>query len=240
MASVLRSFTALGGHPATVFDVGAAHGTPDLYDAFRGARFVLVEPLAEFVEPLQRVAKTLPNSEIVNKAVSRARGEASFNVHPDLVGSSFHLEPEEHLSVNGVVRPIPTTTLDALASDLGLSPPFFLKIDTQGHESDVLAGAKAILPETCGLLIELSLFNFFEGAPTFAELIGQLADLGFVIYDVCDRRYRLLDGALGQFDAMFVPEASELRRFHRYASDEQRERQTRTIQAHLRRHEWDS
>jgi hypothetical protein len=61
-----------------------------------------------------------------------------------------------------------------------------------------------------------------------------MAEKGFVIYDVFDRQYRLLDGALGQFDALFVPEQSNIRGSHRYASDEQRRSQTARIRRTFR------
>jgi hypothetical protein len=120
-----------------------------------------------------------------------------------------------------------------LTEELRLQPPFFIKIDTQGHESEVLRGATSILDETGAVLLELSLFDFFEGAPSFAAVVNQMAQRGFVMYDVFDRRYRLLDGALGQFDALFVPERSDLRRSHRYANDVQRKEQTARIQKSL-------
>lgn len=233
MTSALRAFTALSRTPGTVFDVGAAHGTPDLYQAFPSSEFVLIEPLSEFHAELSQVAQHLSKARVIPLAVGAAPGREIFHVHPDLVGSSFHLEPDDQ-SVNGVGRSVEVKTLNMLVPELGLRPPFFVKIDTQGHESEVLNGASEVLTETTGVILEISLFNFFADAPNVALVIQQMADFGFVLYDIFDRRYRLLDGALGQVDALFVPVGSEVRSSHRYASDEQRKIQTAQIQKSFR------
>lgn len=48
---------------------------------------------------------------------------------------------------------------------------------------------------------------------------------GFVAYEVFDPQYRLLDGAMSQVDIAFVPDNSQLRKFHFYANKEQRQEQ---------------
>jgi hypothetical protein len=48
----------LGFRPATLIDVGAARGTPDLYDAFPHAHLVLLEPVAEFGEDIARILES--------------------------------------------------------------------------------------------------------------------------------------------------------------------------------------
>jgi FkbM family methyltransferase len=234
MESVLRAFLALATPPRAVLDVGAANGTPALYAAFPDADFLLIEPLEEFRHTLNQIAAEMRSARMVAVAAGNTSGTRTLHVHPDLVGSSFYLEPEDDESVNGVPRQVAVTTLDALATEHSLEPPFFLKIDTQGHEADVLAGAERVLAQTAGVVLELSLFDFFEGAPSFASVIRQMDESGFVMYDLCDLRYRLLDGALGQFDALFVPKDSPLRGSHRYASDEQRRKQTAVIRRALR------
>ena len=56
----------------------------------------------------------------------------------------------------------------------------FLKIDVQGHEIEVLEGAKNTLKKCDVVLLELSFFEEFEGkTPSFSKAVGylQLADL---------------------------------------------------------------
>ena len=42
-----RHVKSLGFQPSLIVDVGAADGTPELYNAYPGAKFILIEPLIE-------------------------------------------------------------------------------------------------------------------------------------------------------------------------------------------------
>ena len=91
----LRSAKANGLAPGTVFDVGAAAGTPQLYEAFPEARHFLVEPLEEFRARLETVAAGLRDAECVFAAAMPESAEVVLRVHPDLVGSSVYREDED-------------------------------------------------------------------------------------------------------------------------------------------------
>lgn len=76
--------------------------------------------------------------------------------HPGEVEVTCNPEPGTTSAINprmggvwfdpGTARTIncPVTTIDALVAE-GVRPPMFLKIDVEGHEAAVLAGAKALL-----------------------------------------------------------------------------------------------
>lgn len=49
----------MGFEARTVIDVGVAYGTPQIYRAFPGADYVLVEPLEEFRPILESLKRTL-------------------------------------------------------------------------------------------------------------------------------------------------------------------------------------
>lgn len=234
MRGALENMAAAGLAPATVVDVGAAHGTPGLYETFPHAHHLLVEPLEEFSAAVHRIARSLDRADVFIGTAGAVAGEVSLNVHPDLVGSSLFKEDEDS-DVNGSERLVKQTTLDLLRSRHGLNGPFFLKIDTQGAELEVLKGAEAsVLPETEAVVLEASLFNFFVGGPAFMEVCDYLRSRDLVPYDFVDPQYRPLDGALSQIDVVFVREDSHLRRDHFYATREQRERQNRVFR-HSRR-----
>ena len=55
----------------------------------------------------------------------------------------------------------------------------FLKIDTQGYEAQVLAGARGLLPRLQGVQLEMPLVRCYEGERGFRELIDDLAAAGF-------------------------------------------------------------
>jgi FkbM family methyltransferase len=224
MAGCLEIALRNGISPRTVIDVGAANGTPDLYAAFPNAHHVMMEPLAEFGPALNQLIKSMRSAQVIMGVASSEAGEAILHVHPDLVGSSLLLEPEES-DVNGVERKVPAFRLDDLVTEHKLTAPFVLKLDTQGSELAVLEGARDLLPSCDLILMEVSCFAFFEGGPLMHDSIQYLLERGFCVYDIYDIQYRPLDGALSQADIAFVRTDGPLRAQQFYATPEQRSEQ---------------
>jgi len=224
---VLQQLKNQGFSPATVIDVGAAFGSfaTTCHDVFPDPRYVLVEPLVEYKPHLEAVIRSrIPNAEYVSAAADAEPGEVTINVHQDLVGSSLYLEKED-FNVNGVPRTVPRLTLAQLVGNAKLKPPFLLKVDTQGSELNVLSGYEDHLQDTEFVLLEVSLFKFFEGGGQLHDVTAFMKSRGFVAYDVCDLQYRPLDGALSQLDIGFVKEGGQFRQHHFYATLEQRREQ---------------
>ena len=228
MRRCLEEAAKNGLKPATVIDVGAASGTLELYETFCDAHFLLVEPLEEFAPVLQEVMAGLKKVDHYFGVASSKPGRVTINVHPDLVGSSMYQEKEDS-DVNGIPRVIEAITLNDLCKEKRTKGPYLLKIDTQGAELEVLKGAEAILPETEFVIIETSFFELFKGGPQFYDCVNYMNEKGFVVYDLFDLRYRLLDGALAQVDLAFVKENSALRMLHFWATKEQREQQNKAF-----------
>lgn len=224
MYSALLNASKNGLAPETVIDVGAASGTLPLYQLFPGARFILIEPLKEFAASLEELSKKLKKAECFIAAAASSPGNVVLNVHPDLVGSSLFRE-EEDSDVNGVERMVPAITIDSLCADRNTKPPYLIKVDTQGGELEVLKGAETVIRETELVIIEVSLFEFFKGGPQIYECMEFMKARGFVAYDIFDPQYRLLDGAMSQIDIAFVQDKSKFRKFHFYATREQRAEQ---------------
>jgi len=186
-----------GLNPKTVIDVGVATGTPELYETFPQAFHLLIEPLIENQPYLETWKAKLPYCDYILGAAAQQSGVLKINVHPDLVGSSLYKESEGE-AVDGVEREIATITLDEASQQFYCSGPYLIKIETQGSELDVLTGASAILKQTDLIVLEVSFFEFFKGAPTAWDYFQFMSDRGFVIYDIFDISYRLLDRAMSQ------------------------------------------
>jgi FkbM family methyltransferase len=58
----------------------------------------------------------------------------------------------------------------------------FLKVDTQGYEAAVLAGAAGLLERLAGIQLEMSLVPLYEGERAFRAMLDELAVLGFEPY----------------------------------------------------------
>lgn len=235
MLTALQRARDNGLNPATVIDVGAAGGTPPLLEVFPNKKHILIEPLQEFEPQLNRLKSRYPDCHILIAAAGEQSGRIALNVHPDLYGSSVYRE-EEDSDVNGYERTVPVLTLDEIAASCNATGPYLLKLDTQGSELDVLKGARQVLRETDCVIMEVSLFNFFQGGYQLHDCIAFMKERGFVAYDIFDLQYRLLDGAMSQVDIAFVREDSEFRKYHFYATRAQRDEQTRRFRQNLGPH----
>jgi FkbM family methyltransferase len=77
--------------------------------------------------------------------------------------------------------------LDALLPQLVAhihSPRIFLKIDTQGFDTEVFKGAEGSLKDIVGLQSELSIQPLYEDMPTYLQALNLYASFGFELCNV--------------------------------------------------------
>jgi FkbM family methyltransferase len=219
---VLRQMRKLGLAPKTVIDVGVAFETRELYEEFSNAEILLVEPLIEFEPFLKKICAEY-RAQYVLAAAGEAGGTISLNVHKEQLDCSSLFNEAEGSQVDGEPREVRMVTLDEICGERGLAGPYLLKVDVQGAELRVLAGAKKILRECDAVILEVTLFGTMIGGPQFADVVSYMQERGFVVYDMWGMLYRPLDGALAQVDVAFVPSNSALRAEQAFATAEQRE-----------------
>lgn len=233
LEGVLRQIREAGFAPATVIDVGAAMGmfSRTCHAVFPQAHYLLIEPLEEFLPSLTKVSRDIPGTRFELAAATASGDSTTLNVHADLLGSSLYRETEEGSNVNGAPRRVHTITLDQWVEEQGGMPPYLMKIDVQGAELDVLEGGQAILADTGVVILEVSLFRFFQRGPVFQEVLEYMKAKGFAPYDFLGLQYRPIDDALSQVDVVFVKEDGPLRKIHSYATPEQRKRQNQRFRS---------
>jgi FkbM family methyltransferase len=217
---VLGHVTRLGFRPATVFDVGVAWGTPELYEAFPDARHVLVEPLTEY-EPGIRTIEQRYRAEWVRAAAGPESGTQPMFVHRAWPMSSMLGGWKGHDSGDVATREVPVVRLDDVREERGLEGPFVLKIDVEGGELRVLDGAARVLADTELVLLEVNLFRFLPEAPDFGDVVRYMKERGFVVYDFYGGHLRLLDGALAMTNVAFVKEDGRFRRDQSFSTPRQ-------------------
>lgn len=221
----------LGLKPATVIDVGVAYGTFALYETFPDASHLLVEPLEEWREALETISHKY-KAQYVIAAAGAKPGKITIHVHDDLISSSALHEVEGDY-IDGTPREVPVVTLDQLCREKDLRGPFFIKVDVQGAELNVLDGATQLLEDTEVIVLEVSLFKTMSTNPELHDVVQYMKEHGFVTYDIFNFALRPLDGALGQVDMAFVKEKGQFRKSHAYATPEQRAQTTQMVKAHL-------
>lgn len=217
LTTVLAHAKKMGFTPATVIDGGAAHGnwSKECSAVFPDAEYLLIEPLQEYQQDLQDTVAAIGHAAIVPLVLKNDSGTVSFNVHPDLEGSSLFME-EGGAAVNGFTRTLPAGTLDAVVAEKRAGGPYLLKLDVQGAELEVLRGGEETLKKTEYVILETSLFAAYDNVPLLHDVIAFMAARGFVSYDILGLLYRPLDGALCQADVCFVKENGMFRKERAY------------------------
>jgi len=189
-------------HPVgTVVDVGASTGSWSAL-ALRylpQARFLLIEAQAHHGHEagMRDLQARTPGLEYVIAAAGPDEGRACFLTSAGEFGGAV-AEGDDGTSV-------PMTTIDGQIRRLGLPGPYLLKLDTHGYEVPILEGAKDTLRQTSVLVIEAYNFSLRDGCLRFPELCLFMEQLGFRCIDLVDPMRRPKDGALWQFDLIFVP-----------------------------------
>lgn len=203
-----------GMMPRTVFDIGVAYGTYELYREFPDAFYYLVDPTRESLHYMQLLARQL-DCEVLNLALSDRDGEMEIEVRPDIQGATFFEEvgPREVLRRDTVT----VRRFDTLVGSF--DRPALAKIDVQGAELAVLEGMGDRIHDLDAIIAETSTLATVKGGPEFYELVAFMKAHGFVAFDVLGYSRRPLDRALAQIDVLFVPEDSPLRADRRWTAN---------------------
>jgi FkbM family methyltransferase len=141
-------------------------------------RVLAVEPDAMNFRLLEQTRVYAPEVEILNVAVSEREGAATFLID-SVSGATGTLEVatatynERHYGESRRSTTVATLTLDSLRT--GRTPPDLIKIDVEGHESAVLAGASSVMQSGPVVLIEA----FDAHSPA----LQMLRSAGFELFD---------------------------------------------------------
>jgi len=166
----------------TAVDVGANVGawSCGIAQLMRLRQIIAFEPAPDTFHILCRNTRGYPNIRCVQAAVGRGGpAQVTFFVEPASELSSTRKLTENgrtaHRLAPAATRAVqvPAVTLDEALRDVGEIS--LLKIDVQGGEMDVLAGARAVLQRTRVLVLEaLYRRDYYEGAAIFDELHAHL------------------------------------------------------------------
>jgi FkbM family methyltransferase len=202
--NALARLKSLGFAPRMIYDLGAYRGgwTRLAAEVFPQAQFVLFEANADH-------AGELANSG--HRHVIAALGAQDGDARPfhvpqrgDATGASLYIEKTAHYAEpNLQVREIATARLDTLVARDRLAAPDLIKIDVQGAELDVMAGASQTLQAASALIVEVSFIDYNKSAPLIAEVMAALDRAGFRCADLCEV-HRTGGGFVLQLDLLFV------------------------------------
>jgi FkbM family methyltransferase len=188
-----------------VIDVGVNVGTPELYNAFSDRTLVLIEPSIVRQAQIEEIVARRDATWIQKGAGSQS---ATMTLIEDLENpavSSFS-EKTKHAGSSGVTREreVEVDTLDHMLVDV--EGRHFLKIDTEGHEFEVLKGATETLHRSAAVMMEISITERYVDGYVFSEVITLMRDRGFEIYDILFVAPEIRTNNRTKFvDALFIP-----------------------------------
>jgi FkbM family methyltransferase len=211
-----RSFALLrryGLAPATVFDIGVAFGTYELYRAFPDAFYHLIDPTPESLHYMKRLRHEL-RCDIHCVALGDRDGDATIEIRPDIQAATLF---EDHGPREVVRRDVvPLRRFDTLIGRF--DRPALCKIDVQGAELMVLRGMTERIAEIDAFIIEASTLSTLRSGVELHDIVHFMHQHRFVVADVLGLVPRPLDRATAHIDLMFLPEGSALRADRRWAA----------------------
>ncbi len=202
-SAALAVLFAKGLRYSTVIDVGCADGTFFLlhrhFGIFSGATPVNIDANPIYEDSL-RAIKDCAGGHYIIGAASDADGEAdlTLGVHPywsSLQGQDDRYWKQIHNLSQGT-RKVRTFTVDGLAEQLSLKPPYLLKLDVQGAEARVLGGARRVLEQTDIVICEADMNDF-------QSLHSLLVEAGLDLFDITQLK-RIDDYSLGWFYPVYL------------------------------------
>jgi FkbM family methyltransferase len=196
----------------TVLDVGANEGQygAELRRWGYQGRIVSFEPVSSVHAALEARAARDDRWEARNEALGSSDGEMEINVSEFSVFSSM-LEPNDYSrgfdARAATVRreKVRTRRLDSIWEEVrGGGSRFYLKVDTQGFEPEVIRGAEACLREITAVQLEISLRTMYEGETPLVEMIGLMAERGFELAFAVPVLFDPRDLSVPQLDCVFL------------------------------------
>ena len=176
-----------------IFDVGANAGQFGVLLRKIGfdGKIISFEPLSDAREILLNISKNDPLWQI---ALQTAIGEENGEIEIQIAGNSHSSSVLDMLDTHVRAAPdskyigkekVALRTLDSIALDyMDSNSIAFIKIDTQGYETQVMNGAKKLMSQIVGLQVEISLVPLYKGQCLFDEMLKKLKNDGFELWSI--------------------------------------------------------
>ena len=176
-----------------IFDVGANAGQFGvlLREIGFDGKIISFEPLSDARESLLNISRNDPMWQI---ALQTAIGEENGEIEIQIAGNSQSSSVLDMLDTHVRAAPdskyigkekVALRKLDSIAPDyMDSNSIAFIKIDTQGYETQVMNGAKKLMSQIVGLQVEISLVPLYKGQCLFDEMLKKLKNDGFELWSI--------------------------------------------------------
>lgn len=187
-----HSFQNKGGWPGlrvlpkvdNLIDVGIGHqGTEGLYKFFPQSRKFFIDPLIETKAALSHHLND-PKNKFIECGLSSSQGCLEISVRDPISQSGFHYSDSDQSRIISK-RTVKVETLDKLFPIQKLGGTWGIKIDVEGHESEVLLGGVEFLKYCTFVIVEVEInIKKFKNSTSFAKLTSWMFNQGFEVASV--------------------------------------------------------
>jgi FkbM family methyltransferase len=197
-----------GFNPKNIIDVGANKGTwtRRALPFFPDAQYTLVEPQDHLKVHIQDLLDRGYKITWINAGVAQHSGTLPFTISYRDDSSTFASTPVDAAAPRISVC---VTTLNEIASAASAPPPEMVKIDAEGFDLKVLAGASDLLGKTEIFFVEVAVCSSgYEN--TIARVIHRMDQAGYKVVDITDINRSPKYGVLWLCELAFLRNDSSL------------------------------
>ena len=195
-----------------VFDVGAnvglyAHAIR--HNGFNG-KIVSFEPQKDAFQQLEYFSNNDNNWIAVNYALGADNTNSEINISENSVSSSI-LDNSKNLDILcpeakfTKKETIEIKRLDTVIDDFcNQNDKLFVKIDTQGYETEVINGSFGCLDRIMGFQLELTFIELYKNEKTFLDMIQFMNSIGYELVNIGEGWNDGKTGYAIQIDGIFA------------------------------------
>ena len=200
----------LGFAPKHILDVGANRGnwTRTALKHFPDARYTLVEPQDHLKSHIQDLLSSGNKIQWINAGASDKSGTMSLNLSRRDDSATLVLTDRHGHSTGTQQATVPVKTLNEIVASSAAPLPDMVKIDAEGFDLKVLAGASDLLGKTDIFLVEAVVCGNYENSA--AEVIHFMSRAGYRLLDITDLNRSPRHGVLWLCELAFLRTASPL------------------------------
>lgn len=196
---MLERLQSRGLEIKTVYDIGAHVGkwSQHVKGICRDADFFLFEANPAYDQILAQTGFPYICGQVLSNP-----GRVSVDFYNGTnTGDSYYKETTKVYNNQSSIQ-LPCTTIDQLIENHNLPKANFIKLDTQGAELDILAGAEGMINDVELILTECPIIHYNKGAPNIYEYLEYFRTRNFIPIGMFEEH--IIEDTLIQIDLMFM------------------------------------
>lgn len=198
--------------PKCIYDIGANKGTwtKECMNFFPDSNYILFEPQPNLRSNIEKCLQGKNNYSIYTVGVGNKNDKLLFTYHERDDSCSFIISEEEAAQKGYKQVYTPIVKLDSFVVENNLPKPDILKIDAEGIDLDVLAGASHIINNHVEIvLVEVGVMNKYIKNSAL-EVLKYMDKANFKLFDITDLNRPFKNNVLWLCEFVFIKKNSVL------------------------------